>query len=120
MKTILVVEDEFDYRDILKLRLEMEGYEVVTAAHGKEALELLETNPQLTKQINLVLLDLFMPYMTGDVFYERIRERDHMGDVPVIVLTNFQRHILQEKVAAYLIKSNVNLDQVVEQVKNHI
>lgn len=57
---ILVCDDDPDLVDLLKLDLINQGFEVLTASNGKEALHLATTN-----KVNLVLLDVMMPYMDG-------------------------------------------------------
>lgn len=76
---ILVADDERDIRSVLALYLEDAGYEVVEAADGAEALEILQTQP-----IDLCLLDIMMPVMDGYHVLRRIRET---SDVPVIVIS---------------------------------
>lgn len=79
MTRILVVEDEESYRDPLTYQLEREGYEVVTAATGTEAIERFEDGGA-----DLVLLDLMLPGMPGTEVCRRLRA---VSDVPVIMLT---------------------------------
>ncbi|MDM7855384.1 response regulator transcription factor [Cellulomonas alba] len=79
MTRILVVEDEESYRDPLTYQLEREGYEVVTAATGTEAIERFEDGGA-----DLVLLDLMLPGMPGTEVCRRLRAT---SDVPVIMLT---------------------------------
>jgi len=76
---ILVADDERDIRSVLALYLENAGYEVVEAADGSEALDVLQTQP-----IDLCLLDIMMPVMDGYHVLKRIRET---SDVPVIVIS---------------------------------
>ena len=59
---ILIVEDEPDLRDTLKMMLELKGFNTMTAANGREAYEILK---QTDKKICLMLLDLMMPVMNG-------------------------------------------------------
>ncbi len=79
MTRILVVDDEATYRDTLQFNLERDGYEVVTAADGREALEIFESGHQ-----DLVLLDLMLPGMSGQEVCRRIRT---FFEVPIIMLT---------------------------------
>jgi two-component system response regulator RegX3 len=79
MTRILVVEDEESYRDPLTYQLEREGYEVVTAATGNEAIDRFEEGGA-----DLVLLDLMLPGMSGTEVCRRLRAT---SDVPVIMLT---------------------------------
>jgi len=77
--TILVVDDEAYIRQLLQRILEVEGYNVVTAASGQEAVDKVSSG-----NINLVLLDIIMPGMDGIQTLELIREK---SDIPVIMVT---------------------------------
>ncbi|PVU83313.1 DNA-binding response regulator [Cellulomonas sp. WB94] len=79
MTRILLVEDEESYRDPLTYQLTREGFEVVTAATGPEALVAWEDGGA-----DLVLLDLMLPGMSGTEVCRWLRAR---SDVPVIMLT---------------------------------
>ncbi|ERN42808.1 two component transcriptional regulator, winged-helix family [Rubidibacter lacunae KORDI 51-2] len=78
-KKILVVDDEVAVRRILKTRLTMVGYEVVTAADGEEALEVFAS-----EQPDLIVLDVMMPRRDG---YFTCQELRKSSDVPIIMLT---------------------------------
>jgi DNA-binding response OmpR family regulator len=79
MKTILVVDDERNIRDLLRLYLEKEGYAVVAAADGEEALALHRRHDP-----DLVLLDLMLPKIDG---YEVCRQIRRTADTPILMLT---------------------------------
>lgn len=79
MSNLLLVDDEHANRDALSRRLARQGYEVTSAASGKEALELLQQ-----QNFDLVLLDVMMPEMDG---FEALRELRRFSTVPVIMLT---------------------------------
>ena len=76
---ILVADDEPEIRSVLALYLENDGFEVLEAADGGVALEMLQT-----EQIDLCLLDIMMPVLDGYHVLKRIRET---SDVPVIVIS---------------------------------
>ena len=78
-QTILVVDDEVNLRDMVRLYLEREGYRVVEAANGRDALFVARY-----EKPDLVLLDLMMPEMGG---YDFIRRFTKESDTPIIVLT---------------------------------
>ena len=80
METILVVDDEKNYLLVLSAVLEEEGYEVLTAPGGLEALEI-----QKSSDLDLVLTDMKMPGMDGIELLERIKAYD--PDLPVIMMT---------------------------------
>jgi DNA-binding response OmpR family regulator len=79
MYRILVCDDEKDIVSALSIYLRSDGYEVVEAYNGREALEKIEQ-----EDIHLVLMDIMMPQMDGIEAMVRIRER---SNVPVILLT---------------------------------
>lgn len=82
--TVLVVDDEQDYRDSLRDALEDEGYRVLVAGTGAEALRLL----QRPEPVHLVLLDLIMPEMSGGELLQVMRQGGVLAKVPVIVVTS--------------------------------
>lgn len=79
--TVLIVEDEEELREGMRDALELNGYEVLAARDGLEAIEGLDGN----RRICLVLLDLVMPRMNGWDFYAALRALPGYSDVPVIV-----------------------------------
>jgi len=78
-KTILIVEDEDILREIVKDYLLSEGYEVLEAADGKEALALFEEH-----EIHLIILDIMLPELDGWSICRRVRKS---SNVPIIMLT---------------------------------
>ena len=78
-KTILVVDDEPRMVQFISMNLDLEGFRVVSATNGYEALE------KVTRELpDLVILDIMMPDMDGFETLKRIRE---MSSVPVIFLS---------------------------------
>jgi CheY-like chemotaxis protein len=82
--TVFVIEDEEELREMLREALELNGYTVVTAAEGQQALERISAIQNLC----LVILDLVMPGMNGWDFFEQLRQRAGYGSVPVVVYTS--------------------------------
>jgi DNA-binding response OmpR family regulator len=78
-QTILVVDDEAKLRDLLRVYMEQEGYRVVEAANGREALYVARV-----EKPDLIVLDLLMPEMGG---YEFMRAFSKEAETPVIMLT---------------------------------
>ncbi len=76
---VLIVDDEPRYLRLLEANLSQEGYEVVEAENGSQALELFSA-----QEFHLVILDVMMPGMDGFAVCERIRE---YSDVPIIMVT---------------------------------
>ena len=79
--TVLVIEDEADLREMMRDALELNGYSVVTAEDGQDALGKIGGIENLC----LVILDLLMPVMNGWDFVERMRQRAELASVPVVV-----------------------------------
>ena len=80
---MLVADDEPHIGRIIKMKLEQGPFRVSLAYDGKEALEMLEREPD----VGLVLLDLMMPHLTGLDVLARIREDDRWKNLPCIILT---------------------------------
>lgn len=79
MALILVVDDELLYRRLLEVNLNKEGYQVISAPNGEDALEMFSShNP------DLVILDIMMPRLDGITVCERIRQ---FSNIPIIMLT---------------------------------
>ncbi len=83
-RTILVVDDEARLRDVLSQLLELLGYQVLTAAGGREAVELVRVHGA---RISLVLLDLTMPDMGGAKTFDALREIE--PDLKVLLASGF-------------------------------
>ncbi len=90
---IMVVDDQPDLIDGVKLILEVEGYEVWTAANGQHALDKLEStfirrNEQGGKALpDLILADIMMPVMDGYTLFERVKANQFLREIPFIFLT---------------------------------
>ncbi len=79
MAQILVVEDEYDIRELLQNYLENDGYRVVTASDGEQAIEVFHSSGA-----DLILLDILLPHLNG---YEVCRAIREVSDIPIIMLT---------------------------------
>jgi CheY-like chemotaxis protein len=79
--SILIVDDNVDLSDALAEALRSEGYAVILASNGQEALVLL---PRLKRPCGIVL-DIAMPVMSGTDFYERMTALPAFADIPVVV-----------------------------------
>jgi len=79
---ILVVDDDPRLLDAIRLTLEAEGYRVLVASDGIEALAVLQSQP-----VDLILADIAMPRMNGYQLYERVRENLQWVAIPFVFLT---------------------------------
>ncbi len=79
---ILVVDDELYIRNILDFALESEGFTVITAADGEQALQ-----KALTTSPDLIVLDVMMPKLDGFEVCRAVKAKEETKDIPVILLT---------------------------------
>ena len=77
--SVLIAEDEKPISDIIKFNLEKEGYEIITAYDGEDALK-----KALNEQLELIILDIMLPSMDGFEICKRVREK---SSVPIIMVT---------------------------------
>jgi CheY-like chemotaxis protein len=101
-KKILVVEDEEGLRLFYEEELESEGYEVITAANGKEAIQRLEEGKP-----DLIVLDIVMPVMDGMEALGRILGKDRR--IPIILNTSYpgyREDFMSWAADAYVTKSS--------------
>ncbi len=81
---VCIIEDEENIRELYRIKLEGEHYQVFTAKDGLEGLELLKkVSP------NIALIDLMMPNMTGYELMEKMKTDPQLRNIPIIILTNF-------------------------------
>lgn len=119
---ILICEDEkFVARSYIR-KLELEGFTVLHARNGQEALDTLTT-----ESVDLVLLDLMMPLKTGFDVLAEIQRRDDekLKKVPIIVASNLgQKSDIEEakKLGAvdFIVKSNVSLKELIEKIREYL
>lgn len=83
MATILVVDDNAINRRVLSLTLSSNGFTVVTAVDGQNALDLLEN-----QSVDLAIVDISMPIMDGITLLRELRQSDQYMNLPVIMLTS--------------------------------
>jgi len=81
-KKILVVDDEVHIVNILKFNLKKSGYDVITAANGEEALNLISS-----EMPDLILCDVMMPKVTGFEVCQKIKSDEKLRNIPFILLT---------------------------------
>ena len=81
-KRIMVIDDSASLRHLVSVVLQETGYEVIEAAHGKDALAKLDD-----RRVNLVICDVNMPVMDGITFVRHIKQLPKHRFVPIIMLT---------------------------------
>jgi CheY-like chemotaxis protein len=92
MKTVLVVEDEFDLRATLQAILEGDGYRAETCSNGREALERLNGSKP-----DLVLMDVMMPLLSGLEVLRTMKRTPELDGVPVVLMSSVQPSVNQEE-----------------------
>ncbi|MBI2797842.1 response regulator [Candidatus Saccharibacteria bacterium] len=117
MAKILIVEDDISLRDVYSARLQAEGYTIVTASNGEEALAVA-----VKERPDLVLLDIMMPRISGFDVLDIIRTTPEIAHTRVIMMTALSSPEDRERgeklgVDQYLVKSQVTLEDVVAAIK---
>jgi DNA-binding response OmpR family regulator len=106
-KTVLIVEDEENIREIYKIAFLKDEFEVLQAVNGAEGLTILESEHQ---NIDVILLDIVMPVMDGFETLKKIKEDSRFADIPAVMCTNLdnegdKKQALEMGVALYFVKS---------------
>lgn len=96
MKLVLLVEDEYGNAEILRLLLEAEGYRVVHAANGRDALAQLSGEKPA-----VILSDFMMPFMTGAELGQAVRADPALKDIPFVLLSGTQEAVVQASFRDY-------------------
>jgi DNA-binding response OmpR family regulator len=115
--TVLIVEDEIGLRQLLKMKLESDGFRTIDAENGKVGLE-----TALSRHPNVILLDIIMPVMDGISMLKELRKDDWGKDAAVIILSNLSEaekisEGAEKDVYDYLVKSDWEPDAVVNLIK---
>ncbi|MDH4330707.1 MAG: response regulator [Candidatus Moranbacteria bacterium] len=119
-RRILIADDDNDLRSMSKEIFESEGFEVIEAANGEDALKLaLEEKP------DLVLTDVIMPKMDGVTLMQELRKDEWGKTVPIIALSNVDSpegilKAIDSNVTTYLVKGNWKLEEIVGKVKEKL
>ncbi len=80
--TIMVVDDDDDIRQMMRVLLEEDGYSVLEAENGQQAIDIAQSASP-----DLILMDLSMPVLDGLTATRRMREIDRVSNVPIIAIT---------------------------------
>lgn len=103
MTKILIVDDDPSIRFVERLILEHEGYEVIEAAQGQAALDMLRGEPLP----DLVVTDLMMPVLTGMELIKRLRAEHRTASLPIVVVSGNPEHARTFK-ASGLVSAVIN------------
>ena len=91
-KKILLVEDEIELVTLLKDRLEINNYHMISAYDGEEGLEKARD-----EKPDLILLDIIMPKLDGLVLCRRLKDKPQTKNIPIIIVTALVRNDLSER-----------------------
>jgi CheY-like chemotaxis protein len=114
IKTVLLVEDDPDIRDIMQVALEEEGYRVKTAEIGKVGFEILIKYPRPS----LVLLDMRMPVMDGRQFLDLVKLDESLTNVPIVVVSA-NADTSNSKGASAIMQKPTSLSKLLNLVSNY-
>ena len=123
---ILVVEDAHVVREPLSRLLKLEGFEVISAADGNEAMAILESPADgSARPIDLILLDVMMPRMNGVRFLEMLRADVRFRRLAVIALTGISdtgqlARLRELGVGAIVHKVRFRYDDLVDEIRLHL
>ena len=115
-KVILLVDDDLTLREMYEERLKAEGFEIIQASNGEEAIaKAKESKP------SIVLLDIMMPKINGFDVLKEIKGDPELKDIPVIILTALIQDVdkLQGKklgAADYIVKSETMPGEVIQKI----
>lgn len=119
MAKILVVEDEPTVLNALRVKLEKEGYTVLVAQDGEEALDKIRTRP------DAVILDIQLPKKTGLEVLEEVQSLPQLRSIPIIVISNSGQPLELEQAVRlgakdFLIKTQFTPQDVLDKLKLHL
>ena len=120
MTKILLVEDDKSLREIYGVRLLAEGYDIVSAGDGEEALAMA-----IKERPNLIVSDVMMPKISGFDVLDILRNTPETMNLQIIMLTALSQESDRERaeklgVDEYLVKSQVMISDVIEKVREHL
>jgi CheY-like chemotaxis protein len=114
---LLVIDDDRAVREALREVLQEEGYLVITATNGKEALDVLDT----VARPDMAIVDLMMPVMDGWGFVAELRQRPQFSSIPVVVITaGGDRVLANAPVAAGYLKKPVKVDDLLAVIRRRL
>lgn len=96
MRTVLIVEDEWAIADWLEVLLSENAFNVLVAANGREALDILHRETP-----DLVLTDFMMPFVDGAGLIAAMAQNDRHRDIPVVVMTSLLEQAVRDRAGRY-------------------
>lgn len=118
MAKILIVEDDSFLQSLEVAKLKKEGYDVIVASTGDEAIQKVKEN-----EIDLILLDLVLPNFDGFEVLKEIRLNEKTKNTPVLVFSNLSeekdiRKAQELKANDFMVKSNFTIDELAQKIKS--
>lgn len=88
---VLIVDDDPMIRDVLQAMLAAEGFEVIAAENGRQAVAIIDSEPRPI-DLKMIVLDVMMPEMNGLDVLTRLKLHSHTREIPVLMLTGEDKH----------------------------
>ena len=115
LRKVLIIDDEFPVGYLIKINLEAEGYEVILALSGEEALEKARGSPP-----DLITLDVLMPEMDGFEVLKALKREGALNSIPVIMISVVdeirKKRGIEMGVAGYLLKP-IDFDNLLDKMR---
>lgn len=116
-KKILIVEDDSFLQGLTASKLAKDGYAIVTASNGEDAVKMADA-----EKPDFILLDLVLPAMDGFEVLSKIRKNEALKKTPVIIFSNLAEEKDMQKAKElganeYMVKSNFTLDELAAKIK---
>ena len=117
---VLIVDDDMTLRELYEERIKTEGYTIISAADGEEAIAKANS-----EKPDIILLDIMMPKINGIDVMKMLREKDETKAIPIIILTALIQEIdkikdMMQPSDGYLVKSEIMPKDVVEKIKDSL
>lgn len=116
-KSILIIEDEAFFRELIKKKLSSDVFDVFEATNGQEGID-----EAIEKKPDVILLDLLLPDMSGFDVLSKLKSDLHLSTIPVIILSNLAdpqdiQKGLKLGAVAHLIKAQSDINDIVVKIK---
>jgi len=117
MAKILIVDDDMTLRELYEERMKREGYVIVSASDGEEAIKKVQE-----EKPDLILLDIMMPKINGIDVMKMLREKEATADIPIILFTALVQEIgkvkeMMKPFDEYLVKSEIMPKDVIGKIE---
>ena len=118
--TILLAEDDIILAELYMERFKQEGFNVIHAPNGEDALRLIEENHPA-----LIILDIMMPKLNGLDVLKALKANPETKNTPIIIVTALVQEIekiskMMTQADAYIVKSEVLPGEIIEEVKRRL